>query len=106
MLSLTQPRVYRQSSLGNCYFFGELGLNGTIRLNSGLLLKIGAIKNNLAEGVVFISRGNLDEASLLADVVDIRPVDNLKQLYRHLLGEVRLQRLEHHQPSSNSTAEV
>ena len=74
-------------------YFGELGLNGAIRPTTGLLLKIQTLIAIQDETVVFISRGNSDEAGLLADKIDIYPVDDLRQLYRFIIGEIKLQKL-------------
>ena len=67
------------------YFYGELSLDGSLRHTRGvfllaLLAKEEGIKN------IFVPRMSANEASVVENI-NVYPVDNLKNLIRHLKGE-------------------
>lgn len=71
-------------------FFGELSLDGSLRPVYGalpmvMLAKEKGIKN------VYIPKENIYEASIV-DGISIYPIENIKQLYHHLLGQKTIER--------------
>lgn len=69
-------------------FIGELSLNGMLRVSKGVLpmvlaAKEGGIKN------IYIPLPNLKEAEIVHGV-NIYPIENLKQLFNHLTGNITL----------------
>ncbi len=67
------------------YFFGELSLDGSLRHTKGVfLLALLAKENGVRD--IFVPRLSANEATVL-DGVNIIPVDNLKNLIKHLRGE-------------------
>lgn len=73
------------ASLDNCLFAGELALDGTVRpIHGALSCAQLALSKKLSQ--VFIPIENAAEAALRSGV-KIYPVENLLQLYRHLIGE-------------------
>ncbi|HOZ53193.1 MAG TPA: YifB family Mg chelatase-like AAA ATPase [bacterium] len=69
-------------------FLGELGLNGEIRPINGVLLILSYLKKKKIDKV-FIPRENLAETSLISDI-EIFPVDNLKELFLHLIDKKKI----------------
>lgn len=70
------------NDLGHCSFVGELSLNGNIRPIPGVIVHVQCAKKHGIKRI-FIPEANKYQASLV-DGIDIVPVNNLKQLYRHL----------------------
>lgn len=72
-------------------FFGELGLDGTTRSTAGALA---AAQTSVAEGKteLFIAKPVATQAALVRNIT-VYPVENLLQLYKHLIGEVKIQPL-------------
>lgn len=71
-------------------FLGELGLNGEIRPINGVLPILSCLKKQKIKKV-YIPKENLLETKLISGI-DIFPVDNLKDLFFHLLGKRKLLR--------------
>jgi magnesium chelatase family protein len=76
------------SMLDGSLFLGELALDGTVRPVKGALMAADiTIKQELQR--IFVPRANADEATLLGDT-KVFAVENLLELYRHLVGETLL----------------
>jgi magnesium chelatase family protein len=74
------------------YFFGELSLDGSLRHTKGVfLLALLAKENGVRD--IFVPRLSANEATVL-DGVNIIPVDNLKNLIKHLRGEKLIEPLK------------
>ncbi len=69
-------------------FLGELALDGGLRPVKGALIYSELAKNEQIEEV-FLPRANADEAALIDDI-KIYAVENLRDIYRHLIGEETL----------------
>lgn len=69
-------------------FLGELGLNGEIRPINGVLLILSHLKKKKITKV-YIPSENLSETKLISGI-DIFPVNNLKELFFHLLGNKKI----------------
>ena len=67
------------------YFYGELSLDGSLRHTKGVFLLALLAKE---EGVkkIFVPRMSANEASVI-EGVEVYPVDNLRNLIKHLSGE-------------------
>ncbi len=72
-------------SLAKAYFYGELGLDGSLKHSRGVLLAAMLAK---ARGVkeLFVSVLSANEASVVKGV-NVYPVRDLKELLRHLRGD-------------------
>lgn len=66
-------------------FLGELALNGDLRKINGVLALVSYLKSKNIKKV-YLPQANAAEASLI-DGVDVFPVNNLKELYLHLLNK-------------------
>ena len=71
-------------SLRDCLFLGELSLDGSLRHTAGVLPMILLAKEKKLKSV-FLPAINVKEAAVVRGI-DIYPVDNLIQLFRHLSG--------------------
>ncbi|MFA6368944.1 MAG: YifB family Mg chelatase-like AAA ATPase [Candidatus Shapirobacteria bacterium] len=74
------------------YYYGELSLDGSLRHTKGvfllaLLAKEEGIKN------IFVPRSSANEACVI-EGINVYPVDNLKNLIRHLKGEKIIEALK------------
>ncbi len=69
-------------SLENCYFYGELSLDGTLRPTRGILLL--GLFAQAKKGTLFVPEMSANEAGVVEDIKVI-PVKTLKQLINHLL---------------------
>jgi magnesium chelatase family protein len=80
----------KQSAVDDSIFIGELALDGSLRPVRGALL---ASQLAASEGfnAVFVSADNAEEAALLGNI-SVYPVKTLHDLYRHLVGELLLQK--------------
>lgn len=90
-----------ESDLADSLFIGELALDGSLRpirgaLSSTLLASHQKLKS------LYLPTQNASEASLI-DGVNIYPVDNIQQLYRHLVGEAKITPYE---PTSSLSGSV
>jgi len=74
------------------YFYGELSLDGGLRHTRGVFLLALLAKE---EGVkkIFVPRMSANEASVV-EGVEVYPVDNLKNLIKHLNGEKKIEPLK------------
>ena len=82
---LQQSEQIPGDCLTNTLVVGELGLDGSVKPVSGIIGHLqGAKEANLQ--TVIIPAANHSEASLVKDI-SIIPVENLTQLYLHLIGE-------------------
>lgn len=73
-------------------FYGELSLDGTLRHTRGVfLLALFAKENGIEE--IFVPRMSANEASVV-EGVKVIPIDNLKNLIRHLNGDKLIEPLE------------
>lgn len=72
--------------LSSSIFIGELALNGKLRPVPGVLSHTQTAKEQGFKRV-YIPRGCQEEARLIKDI-DIIPVKSLKELYRHLIGQL------------------
>ncbi len=74
------------------YFYGELSLDGSLRHTRGVfLLALLAKEENVKK--IFVPRMSANEASVVGGV-EVIPVDNLKNLIKHLTGEKIIQPLK------------
>ncbi len=71
-------------------FLGELSLNGDLRKVSGVLSCAIFAKENGYKNL-FIPKDNAKEAGLV-DGINIYPVENLKQIIKHLRGEIEIEK--------------
>jgi magnesium chelatase family protein len=76
------------SMLEGSLFLGELALDGSVRPVKGALMATDiTIRQELQR--IFVPRANAAEATLLTDI-KVFAVENLLELYRHLVGETLL----------------
>ncbi len=85
---LVSSKQISKDSVAETAFIAELSLDGRLRPVPGIITMLKALKD---KGVlnVFIAADNAAEASLVSGLNIIAP-SNLKQLYRHLVGEKSL----------------
>lgn len=74
--------------LSQLIFMGELALDGGLRPIPGAL-SYAQLAKQLGISQLFVPRANAAEAALIGDI-KIMPVTNLRELYRHLIGEVEI----------------
>ena len=80
---IASRQITSKYPLKNCWFIGELGLDGTVRAVRGALpIILGAIKEGMEE--IYIPASNSAEASPLADKIKIWPVSSLAQVVGHI----------------------
>lgn len=72
----------------NALFYGELGLDGSTRAVSGALATA-QMAVELGFTQLFISADSAPQAAII-EGIDVIPVQNLFELYQHLLGEITL----------------
>lgn len=74
------------------YFYGELSLDGSLRHTRGVFLLALLAKE---EGIkkIYVPRMSANEASVI-EGVEVYPVDNLKNLIKHLNGERKIEPLK------------
>ncbi len=82
-------------------FFGELALDGSTRSVSGALATA-QIANQLGLKKLYISSSVATQAAVI-DSVQVFPVENLFELYQHLLGEKMINPLPHTKLIGNTT---
>jgi magnesium chelatase family protein len=75
---------------GKQLFFGELGLDGDLRHTKGVLLA-GMFLS--AKSSLFVPRMSANEAAAV-EGIEVYPVNNLRQLVRHLNDELKIKPLE------------
>jgi len=74
------------------YFYGELSLDGSLRHTRGVFLLALLAKENKIKKI-FVPRMSANEASVV-EGVEVYPVDNIKNLIRHLSGEKLIEPLK------------
>lgn len=80
-------------SLGEGWFVGELGLDGTVRPVRGILpIVLTASKAGIKE--LYVPRRNAAEAAAIADQVAVYPISSLQELIAHLSNEDETARLQ------------
>ena len=67
------------------YFYGELSLDGSLRHTKGVFLLALLAKENGVKNI-FVPRLSANEATVIEEM-NVYPVDNLRELIRHLSGE-------------------
>lgn len=67
------------------YFYGELSLDGSLRHTRGVFL-LALLAKEQGIKKIFVPRMSANEASVV-DGVEVYPIDNLKNLIKHLSGE-------------------
>ena len=74
------------------YFYGELSIDGSLRHTRGVFLLALLAKE---EGIkkIYVPRMSANEASVI-EGVEVYPVDNLKNLIKHLNGERKIEPLK------------
>ncbi|MFH1522824.1 MAG: YifB family Mg chelatase-like AAA ATPase [Patescibacteria group bacterium] len=78
----TTNTIFINGNIEEMLFVGELALNGDLRPINGVLpIAIKAKKKNIK--TIYVPRDNASEAKLIKEL-EVVPVDNLKQLTRHL----------------------
>ena len=88
---LVASGAIKQSEVDSCVFAGELALDGRLRPIRGAIVIAEAAKHSGASRV-FLPPANAVQASLVKGI-EVFAVDDLRSLYLHLKGEVRLEPL-------------
>lgn len=94
----------KQKEVDACVFAGELALDGRLRPIRGAIVIAEAAKRSGAKQV-FLPPQNALQASLV-EGIEVYGVENLRSLYLHLKGEVRLQPLLAYTPEDTSNFEL
>jgi magnesium chelatase family protein len=104
-VSLLASSKQIQCKLDDSAFAGELGLDGSTRSIPGALsISQSCQQNNISK--LYIS-ASVSRQAALVEGIEIYPVDSLIQLYKHLIGEVKIQPLPFTKiDSKNQQAEV
>lgn len=85
LVALLQANRQLEADLSDCAFLGELSLAGDVRGVRGVLpMLISAVQTGIHS--VFIPAANAAEAQVVSNLT-VYPVQNVKQLIRHLRGE-------------------
>ncbi len=80
-----------KAEVQDCAFIGELSLNGEVRKITGALpMVIKARELGIKE--IYLPKDNAGESSVVKDI-DIYPVESVMQLYAHLLGKRRIEKV-------------
>jgi magnesium chelatase family protein len=87
-VSILRASGQLEADTADSLFAGELALDGSVRPIKGAL-SYAKLAQELGIKNLFIPSGNAQEAALLGDI-RIYPLNNLRQLYRHLLGEEKI----------------
>jgi magnesium chelatase family protein len=85
LLATKQIPSYEYQKFSQSIYVGELSLNGELRHTKGILPMILYAKENNIKSV-FVPHANAEEASLV-DSVDVYPVQTLRQLHSHIIGQ-------------------
>lgn len=85
---LTGSGQIEESYTADKLFVGELALNGNVRPVPGVL-SYTQLAKKLGISELYVPAVNAQEAALLSDIT-VYPIKSLRQLYRHLIGEVRI----------------
>lgn len=85
---LTASKQLRQEEVANAVFAGELALDGTLRpVRAVISIAETARRNGIK--TLYIPKKNTDQANLVEGIT-IYGVNNLKELFLHLKGEIKL----------------
>lgn len=80
-----------KAEVTDCAFIGELSLNGEVRKITGALpMVIKARELGIKE--IYLPKDNAGESSVVKDI-DIYPVESVMQLYAHLLGKHKIEKV-------------
>lgn len=89
---LAKRRIKAERITKDQLFAGELALDGQLRRVNGIL-SIAMMAKEKGFKSLYLPSMNAGEASLI-DGIDIYPVDNLKQLIKHLVGRFKIKPYE------------
>jgi len=89
---LAKHRIKEDKIKNDQLFVGELALDGQLRRVNGVL-SIAMMAKERGFKSLYLPSMNAGEASLI-DCIDIFPVDNLKQLIKHLAGRFKIKPYE------------
>ncbi len=85
-------------------FYGELSLNGDLRHTKGAFLAaLWAAENEFKK--IFVPADSANEAAVVKEI-EVYPVENLKDLYVHLTGQMEMGIIQPQPESEQSLAEV
>lgn len=85
---LTVSSQLSQQQVSDVVFIGELALDGAVRPVRGIINAVECARDHGVARIV-IPESNTDQAQLV-EGIEIIPIADLKQLYLHLKGEVRI----------------
>lgn len=85
---LAESRQIESKGLGSYLFFGEIGLDGSLRPVKGLIGRLLAAKNKGYTNF-YIPKANLSQALLVPDI-DIKAASNLRDVYLDLAGTLAI----------------
>lgn len=89
---LAMHRIKEDKITKDQLFVGELALDGQLRRVNGIL-SVAMMAKEKGIKSLYLPSVNAGEASLI-DGIDIYPVDNLKQLIKHLVGRLKIKPFE------------
>jgi len=89
---LCSSNQIKQEELKDSIFAGELALDGTVRAVRGSLI-IAETAKSLGFKSIYMSEADSKQATII-NGVNLYPVSNLKQLYLHLKGEIKIEPLK------------
>lgn len=92
------------ADMSSSLFFGELSLDGTLRHTAGVL-PTALLARDKKLTHVFLPKNNAQEAALVAGL-EVYPVENLLQLFRHFSGVEHIAPLENTKFSALASAVV
>lgn len=84
IITANEEFEYDQNSLNNAYFYGELGLDGSLKHSKGVLLCAMLAKERGVKSI-YVSVLCANEAAVVSGIT-VYPVRELKQLFYHLKG--------------------
>lgn len=86
----------------NCFFYGELSLDGALRKTKGILLLALFVPKG---SIIFVPEISAPEAAVV-DAVTIIPVKSLKDLVDHFLGIKKINSLENKLPGEDEDFKI
>lgn len=89
---LASEQLFIKDDLKNCYFYGELSLDGTLRPTRGILL-LGLFAQN-KKSTLFVPEMSANEAGVVENIT-VYPVKTLKDLVEHLLQTKLIDKLKY-----------
>lgn len=94
LLAILKASGQIKNDFSDSVFIGEVALDGRIRpINGALAITITARQNGISN--IFVPEDNAREAAVISGI-NVFPVSNIKQIIKHLTGEVELK------PSENT----